>query len=69
MTDYHINVFHSSEDGGYIAEIPDLPGCSAFGVSPEVAVAEVVVAKEAWLEAASAEGLSIPEPQYRPAPA
>ena len=35
MTDYHINVFYSDEDGGYIAEIPDLPGCSAFAGSPD----------------------------------
>ena len=31
MKDYHINVFHSEEDGGYIADIPDLKFCSAFG--------------------------------------
>jgi hypothetical protein len=41
MTDHHINVWHSAEDGGYIAEIPDLPGCSAFGATPEEAAAEV----------------------------
>ena len=69
MTDHHINVFHSDEDGGYIAEIPDLPGCSAFGRSPEQAVAEVVVAKRAWIAAASAEGRPIPEPRYHPASA
>ncbi len=32
MTDaYHINIFYSAEDGGYIADIPDLTSCSAFG--------------------------------------
>jgi predicted RNase H-like HicB family nuclease len=30
MRDYHINVFYSEEDGGYIADIPDLKPCSAF---------------------------------------
>ncbi len=69
MTDHHINVFHSDEDAGYIAEIPDLAGCSAFGRTPEEAVAELVIAKKAWIEAAVAEGISIPEPQYRPASA
>jgi len=69
MTDYHINVFYSDEDGGYIAEIPDLPGCSAFAGSPDRAVAEVVVAKHAWLEAAARVGLPLPEPHYRAAPA
>jgi hypothetical protein len=23
MSDYHINIFYSEEDGGYIADIPD----------------------------------------------
>ena len=33
MTDYHINIFFSDEDGGYIADIPDLEACSAFGAT------------------------------------
>jgi len=52
VSDYHINVFYSEEDGGYIADIPDLEACSAFGASPEEALAEVEKAKEAWLTAA-----------------
>lgn len=67
MTDYHINVFYSSEDGGYIADIPDLEACSAFGVTAEDAVAEVAKARQAWLLAAREAGRSIPEPCYRPA--
>ena len=63
---YHINVFYSDEDGGYIAEIPDLDSCSAFGTTPEEAVAEVEIAKQAWLEAATAVGRPIPQPRYRP---
>jgi predicted RNase H-like HicB family nuclease len=31
VSDYHINVFYSEEDGGYIADVPDLEACSAFG--------------------------------------
>ena len=41
MSDYHINIFYSDEDGGYIADIPDLDSCSAFGATPEEALAEV----------------------------
>ena len=67
MKDYHINIFWSEEDGGYIADIPDLPECSAFGATPEDALREVAVARAAWMEAAQAEGRSIPEPTYRPA--
>jgi predicted RNase H-like HicB family nuclease len=66
VRDYHINIFHSEEDGGYIADIPDLEACSAFGQTPSEALAEVEVAKIAWLEAARAEGKPIPEPRYRP---
>jgi len=65
--DYHINIFYSADDEGYIADIPDLPGCSAFGNTPEEAVKELTVAKTAWIEAAKLENISIPEPQYRPA--
>jgi predicted RNase H-like HicB family nuclease len=67
MSDYHINVFYSEEDGGYVADIPDLEACSAFGASAEEALAEVAKAKEAWLSAARETGKPIPEPRYRPA--
>lgn len=66
MSDYHINIFYSDEDGGYIADIPDLASCSAFGRTPEEALAEVERAKAAWLEAANVAGKPIPAPRYRP---
>jgi predicted RNase H-like HicB family nuclease len=66
MKDYHINIFYSEEDDGYIADIPDLIHCSAFGNTPEEALSEALVAKQAWLETAKAEGKSIPAPRYRP---
>jgi len=67
MKDYHINIFYSDDDAGYIADIPDLEHCSAFGETPEIALAEALNAKKAWLEAAEAEGKPIPRPRYRPA--
>jgi predicted RNase H-like HicB family nuclease len=67
VSDYHINVFFSKEDGGYIADIPDPEACSAFGESPEEELAEVTKAKEAWVAAARDAGKPIPEPRYRPA--
>ena len=66
MKDYHINVFYSEEDEGYIADIPDLKHCSAFGKTPEEALQEALKAKKAWLEAARANGKSIPTPHFRP---
>lgn len=67
MRDYHINIFFSEEDGGYIADIPDLRDCSAFGVTPEQALAEVRLAMVAWIETARELGKPVPEPKYRPA--
>jgi len=64
--DYHINIFYSEEDGGYIADIPDLEACSAVGKTPYEALREVEIAKDAWLKAARAEHKPIPKPQYRP---
>jgi predicted RNase H-like HicB family nuclease len=64
MRDYHINIFYSDEDGGYIADIPDLESCSAFGDTPDKALEEVEVAKTAWLEAARQAGKPIPKPHY-----
>lgn len=67
MRDYFINIFYSEEDGGYIADIPDLEFCSAFGNSPEEALAQLEIAKRLWIESAREEGKPIPEPRYRPA--
>jgi predicted RNase H-like HicB family nuclease len=67
MRDYHINIFYSEEDNGYIADIPDLTACSAFGESPEEALAELHIARVAWLKAAKAAKKRIPPPRYRPA--
>jgi predicted RNase H-like HicB family nuclease len=67
MKDYHINIFYSDEDEGYIADIPDLVMCSAFGTSPAEALTMLEQAKKAWLAAAQAEGKPIPEPRYKPA--
>lgn len=66
MKDYHINVFYSQDDNGYIADIPDLKHCSAFGETPEEALREVLLAKEAWLASARAAGKAIPRPRYKP---
>ena len=66
MSDYHINIFYSDEDGGYIADIPDLQACSAFGATPEEALKQLEEAKRAWLEAAKESGKKIPAPRYRP---
>lgn len=67
MTDYHISIFYSEDDDGYIADIPDLQHCSAFGKTPNEALSEALKAKEVWLASARENGFSIPKPVYRPA--
>jgi predicted RNase H-like HicB family nuclease len=67
MSDYHVNIFFSESDGGYIADIPDLEACSAFGKTQQEALKQVQVAKKAWLSAAKASRRPIPKPRYRPA--
>lgn len=70
MTDlphYHINIFWHDRSGSWVADVPDLPGCSAHGDSAEAAAREIQIAIELWLEVASEHGDPIPEPRYRPA--
>lgn len=66
MKVYPFNIFFSEEDGGYIADIPDLKICSAFGETPEEALKEVEKAKAVWLEVAQETGKPIPQPKCRP---
>ena len=63
---YRIEIFWSDEDGGYIANVPELPYCSAFGESYEEALHEVQEAMELHLETLREEGRPIPEPLLRP---
>jgi predicted RNase H-like HicB family nuclease len=67
VKDYHINIFFSEEDGCYVADIPDLQYCSAFGDTAEEALREVEIAKAAWLETAREKGRPVPERRYKPA--
>ena len=66
MKEYHINVFYSEEDQGYISDIPDLKACPAFGETPAQALGEVLAAKEFWLESAKSNGKPVPTPEYKP---
>ena len=66
---YHINVFWSDEGESWIADVPDLRGCSAHGRSPAEAAAEAQEAIALWLETARDEGIEIPKPRYRPSSA
>jgi len=62
---YAIVIFFSDEDEGFIAVVPELAGCSAFGETEEEALSEVKVAIGLWLDTAREEGREIPEPSGR----
>ena len=62
---YPIDVFWSEEDGVWVADVPDLAFCSAFGDTPHEAVAEVELAMEAWLDTAREAGRPLPQPSLR----
>lgn len=53
----------SEEDGGgFLATVPDLPGCMSDGETPEEALVNVQDAILTWLEAAQELGREIPTP-------
>ncbi len=60
---YAIVVAYSDEDEGYVATVPELPGCSAFGDTEEEAIKEVKVAASLWLSAAKKAGRKAPAPE------
>lgn len=60
MPVYEVSVFYSAEDDGYIAVVPDLPGCSAFGDTREEALKEIRTALSLWLETAKEIGKEVP---------
>ena len=65
---FHINVFYSSEEnGGYIADIPDLDACSAFwGYARRRAAGSGTRQKPPGSRQRKKLANSIPLPRYRP---
>ena len=61
MYKYAIEIFYSQEDKGYIAVAPELPGCSAYGDTEELALKEIMAAVGLWIETAKREGRKVPK--------
>jgi len=64
---YYLNlpyriVFHPAEEGGYVVEMPELPGCISQAETVEEALEMVKEAQKCWLESAIEDGIEIPEP-------
>ena len=65
MHKYEIIIYWSDEDKAFIAEVPELPGCSAHGSSPDSALANCQEAIELWIDTAQEFGRTVPEPKGR----
>ena len=50
------------DGGGYLATVPDLPGCMSDGETPEEALKNVQEAIASWIEAAKDWKQEIPKP-------
>ena len=57
-----IQPLKDEDGGGFIATVPDLPGCMSDGETPEDALTNVQGAIEAWIEAAQEMGRKVPKP-------
>jgi predicted RNase H-like HicB family nuclease len=65
MRKYEVIIYWSEEDQAFVAEVPELPGCSAHGDTHEDALANAKEAIELWLDTAKKVGRPIPEPKGR----
>jgi len=62
---YEIIVYWSDEDGRFVVEVPELPGCMADGETYEQAVQNAQIIISEWIETAKRLGREIPEPRGR----
>jgi antitoxin HicB len=62
--EYSIRIerLEDGDGGGYLATVPDLPGCISDGETPEEALKNVQEAIASWLEAAREWKIDIPQP-------
>ncbi len=65
MTKYEMIIYWSEEDQTYIAEVPELPGCMADGLSYQEAVKNAEVVIDEWVLTAQEIGRDVPEPKGR----
>ncbi len=59
---YRMEIIEDTEEGGYVARYPELPGCISCGETMESAISNLQDAKKSWLEAALEDGIEISEP-------
>ena len=62
---YEIIIYWSQDDEGFIAEVPELPGCAADGGTYQEALDKVQVVIQEWIDTARDLGREVPEPKGR----
>ena len=62
---YEVIIYWSDEDGTFIAEVPELPGCMADGPTKAEALSAVERVAQEWIETAKELGRPVPKPQGR----
>jgi predicted RNase H-like HicB family nuclease len=62
---YEIIIYWSEEDGAFIAEVPELPGCAADGPSHTAVLENLETVIDEWIQTANEMGRAIPEPKGR----
>jgi predicted RNase H-like HicB family nuclease len=62
---YEMIIYWSEEDGSFVVEVPELPGCMADGETYELAVANAKRVVHEWIETARETGREIPVPRGR----
>ena len=65
MYKYETIIYWSEEDQAFLADVPELPGCTAHGASPDQALTNAQEAMQLWLDTAREFGDPIPEPKGR----
>ena len=63
MYKYEIIIYWDERDRVYIADVPELPGCSAHGKSYDKALANAKEAIQLWIDTANEFGDNVPEPK------
>ncbi|MHB0981588.1 MAG: type II toxin-antitoxin system HicB family antitoxin [Thermoleophilia bacterium] len=65
MHRYETIIYWSNEDQLFIADVPELPGCTAHGDTPQEALAQAQEAMALWIATAAEFGDPVPEPRGR----
>ena len=62
---YEMILWWSDEDGAFVVDVPELPGCMAHGATRAAAIANAESAIAFWSKTARADGIPVPQPKGR----